>query len=375
MEELRFKKDINYPSDIDLINDVFKTNGFDLFLVGGCVRDAYLGIEPKDWDLATNATPDQVISILGDEKFIIKIMETGKAFGVINAFTKTNEFEIATFRSDGDYSDSRRPDSVTFTTIEGDVLRRDLTCNALFYDLSTKEIVDLVGGIEDIDFNEINTVGNPVDRFNEDRLRILRCIRFTCRFGAELSETVKDALLVDSSIEGISPERIRDEFLKGYKSAKNKSDFLDMLYFYGLLEEIFKGLYIDTLIEPSDDVLATLAVMLKGNSNLKNIMNKLTWKTEEINTILFLQNLIKIEGGIVNLKKRQKAIEIPDETIRQFMAINSQSWADVFINFELAISADELMETRGLQGKELGDEILKLETARFWSARLDFFPL
>src|SRR6478609_2710592 len=117
MEPIRLKTEIKYPSDINLINDVFKTNGFDLFLVGGCVRDAYIGTEPKDWDLATNAKPDEVIAMLDSKDFIIKIMETGKAFGVINAFTKDNEFEIATFRSDGEYSDSRRPDSVTFSTI------------------------------------------------------------------------------------------------------------------------------------------------------------------------------------------------------------------------------------------------------------------
>ena len=373
MEPIRFKTEIKYPSDINLINDVFKTNGFDLFLVGGCVRDAYIGIEPKDWDLATNAKPDEVIGILAGQKFTHNILETGKAFGVINHLTRDNEFEIATFRSDGEYSDSRRPDSVTFSNIEGDVLRRDLTCNALFYDLSTNEIVDLVGGIADIDANIINTVGNPVDRFNEDRLRILRCVRFTCRFGAELSQEVKNALSDDSSIDGISPERIRDEFLKGFKSAKNKTDFLDMLDYYGLFDFIFRDLRVDTLIDTSDDVLATVATMLRGNSNLKTVLNKLTWSTDEIQKIALLQAIPSIEGGIVNLKKRQKAIELSKETILEFMRLNGQTWGEVFTEFELKVSAEFLMRELGLSGKELGEEIHNREMVRFWDSRLDFF--
>lgn len=374
MEPRRLKTEIKYPSDINLINDVFKTNGFELFLVGGCVRDAYIGSTPKDWDLATNATPDEVISILESKDFITNILETGKAFGVINAITKDDEFEIATFRSDGDYSDARRPDSVTFSTIEEDVLRRDLTCNALFYDLSTGEIVDLVGGLEDIDNNIIRTVGNPIDRFNEDRLRILRCIRFVNRFGALLSLDIIKALKEDSSLNGISHERIRDEFLKGFKSAKDKLEYLLMLQQYSLFDYIFPTFRIDLYFDPSDDVIATVARMLKGNREIKSILNKIAWPTDEIHAIQLLHGIINIDGGIVALKKRQKAIEISDSTILEFMRISAEKWGQVFIDFELKVSAEELMKL-GFEGKALGQEINDREMVRFWDARLDFFRL
>lgn len=180
-DEIRLPFKMNIPEDIRKIQKVFKSNGKELFLVGGSVRDALLGKPIKDYDLATEAKPDEVIEMLKNQPFITNIIETGKSFGVINALTDNDEYEIATFRSESGYEDSRRPSNVQFTDIATDVSRRDLTINALFYDLDTNEVVDLVGGIEDLKNGVIRTVGDPSERFKEDPLRILRFVRFLAR--------------------------------------------------------------------------------------------------------------------------------------------------------------------------------------------------
>ncbi len=168
--ESRTKMSIPIPNDIIKIKEIFIKNGHKLFVVGGAVRDALLGKTPKDYDLATDAKPDKVESMMQDAGY--KTLATGKAFGVINVFTDDDEYEIATFRSD--IGSGRRPDSVKFTTIDQDVKRRDLTINALFYDINTGEVVDLVGGVDDLKKGIVRTVGSAEERFGEDRLRILQ---------------------------------------------------------------------------------------------------------------------------------------------------------------------------------------------------------
>jgi hypothetical protein len=176
--EQRIKYDIGIPSDILAIKDVFKKNGYKLYVVGGAVRDALLGKQPKDFDLATDAIPDKVEEIMTKAGF--KTLPTGKVFGVINVFTDQGEYEIATFRSDE--TKGRKPEVKIGATIEFDAARRDLRINALYYDIDNKEIIDLVGGLEDLKNGTIRMVGNPQERFEEDPLRILRFFRFLCRF-------------------------------------------------------------------------------------------------------------------------------------------------------------------------------------------------
>lgn len=170
--------DFNLPQDILQIKDVFQKNNFKIYVVGGAVRDLLLNKEPKDFDLATNAVPDKVEEIMNKAGF--KTLPTGKAFGVINVFTKDNEYEIATFRSDE--TKGRKPEVKIGASIESDAARRDLRINALYYDIDTREIIDLVGGLDDLKNGTIQTVGNPQERFEEDPLRILRFFRFFCRF-------------------------------------------------------------------------------------------------------------------------------------------------------------------------------------------------
>lgn len=170
------------PQSVKDLHKLFAANGKKLYLVGGSVRDFLTGDKPKDFDLATDALPDEVLEILGD-KFRTNLQ--GRAFGVVVVFTKDQPegMEIATFREDvydEKLGKTRNPD-VKFSTIENDVLRRDLRINGLFYDLDKNEIVDLVGGIDDIKNGVISMIGEPDLRIKEDPLRILRAIRMACR--------------------------------------------------------------------------------------------------------------------------------------------------------------------------------------------------
>jgi tRNA nucleotidyltransferase/poly(A) polymerase len=377
--EVRFKLDIDLPQDIITIKDVFKKNGYTLVIVGGAVRDALLKQRIKDFDLATDAIPDKVEEMMAKAGF--KTLPTGKAFGVINVFTSDGEYEIATFRTDryneGDSSDGRRPDSVEFTNIEGDVSRRDLTINALFYDIDTHEVVDLVGGINDIKKGIVRTVGRPEDRFNEDKLRILRAIRFSGRFGSELDPATDAALKKDASLGGISGERIRDEFIKGIKSAKSQKHFLEMLNKYHLFDWVFKGLNLDMNFISRvgdynhDDYIVLLATLLKNNNLdiLKKKLNELKYSVEEIKAITFLIAMLKLDvETAVALKKAEQHAGVSKDQIRNFCGKENMSsqLLDAFEEFRLTVSGPEAMEITGLPaGKELGQAIQQMETKNF----------
>lgn len=369
--EQKIPFDINIPPDIMKIAKVFKANNYSLYVVGGAVRDALLHKVPKDFDLATNAVPDEVEKIMKHAGF--RTLGTGKAFGVINVFTQEGEYEIATFRED--LSGGRRPDAVRFTDIQSDVKRRDLTINALFYDIDTHEIVDLVGGVNDLKNGVVRTVGNPEDRFGEDRLRIMRAIRFAGRFGSNLDPATDAALQRDSSLEGISPERIRDEFLKGIRSAKSVVHFLSILDKYHLFDWIFKGLKVNKDFVEDKDVIIQLACLLKQNNvdkvarDLLALKYSTDIKTGEIPQVSFLLNLLKLNPGTaVTLKKMQANSGVSDQEIATFGKLEGidPHLLQTFISFKLTVSGKELIANQGFtQGKELGQKIQSMELQNF----------
>jgi tRNA nucleotidyltransferase/poly(A) polymerase len=367
--EARIKQDITIPNDIIAIKDVFKKNNFKLYVVGGAVRDAILGKIPKDFDLATDAIPDKVEEIMSDAGF--RTLPTGKSFGVINVFTDDGEYEIATFRSDSSTGDGRRPDSVEFTDIETDVNRRDLTINALFYDIDTHEIVDFVGGVEDLKRGIIRTVGNPIERFNEDRLRILRAIRFAARFGSDVDPEMDIALKKDASLQGISGERIRDEFIKGIVSAKSVSHFLNLLDKYKLFNWIFKGLHVNHEYIDDKDPMIVISTLLKGNSSatLNKQLNNLKYTIDEIRGITFLLNFIELNSiNAVQLKRQQKVSGVSESQIINFARRQKLDLklVNAFIKFKLTVSGDELMKKLNIgPSKELGDAINQEELKNF----------
>ena len=368
-EEKRVKFDVPIPNDIIGMKDVFKKNGHKLYVVGGAVRDALLGKTPKDYDLATDATPDKVELMM--DKAGYRTLPTGKAFGVINVFTDDDEYEIATFRKD--LSGGRRPDAVEFTTIDQDVKRRDLTINALFYDIDTGEVVDLVGGIDDIKGGIVRTVGSPEERFGEDRLRILRALRFAGRFGSNLEPNVDAALKKDSSLEGISKERIRDEFIKGLKTSKSAKYFLGLVDKYNMWGEIFPGLTINKKYIDDKDAIINLATLLKDNdiSNLRGILNKLAYSNDEIKNIQFLVSLNDFEADdIYKYKKDQRGITLTDKQILDYAKHNGLDGKliDALLKFNLSVKGGEAMQRYGLTAKDkskIGQAIKDLESEKF----------
>ena len=238
------------------------------YLVGGCVRDLLLGLNPKDYDVATSATPAQVATLFPDAEFV------GAHFGVIIVHRQGQSVEVATFRSDQDYQDGRRPTSVTYETDPAkDAIRRDFTINALFYDVQETRILDFTGGRADLDARLIRAIGDPRQRFAEDYLRMLRAIRFAARFRYEIETATLDAIRqLHAEIKGISAERIRDELNRilteggarhGFELL-NETQLLDVL-----LPEVkaMQGVEQPPQFHPEGDVWTHTLMMLEGLRN------------------------------------------------------------------------------------------------------------
>ncbi|HTD48533.1 MAG TPA: CCA tRNA nucleotidyltransferase [bacterium] len=183
--------------------------GFETYLAGGCVRDRLLGREPADYDIATAAAPGEVQALFP------RTVEVGAAFGVIRVLADDGEYEVATFRTEGPYLDGRHPTSVRFATAKEDVARRDFTINGLLYDPETGQIIDDVGGRDDLAARRIRTIGDPETRFAEDRLRMLRAVRLAAELGFEIDpDTAAAARRLARRLVEVSPERIRDEIVR-----------------------------------------------------------------------------------------------------------------------------------------------------------------
>ncbi len=191
------------------ICDKLRKAGYRALLAGGCVRDMILEVEPRDYDIATSARPDEVARLFP------KCIGVGAEFGVQIVALREGAFEVATFRKDGPYSDGRHPDGVEFVDEIEDAKRRDFTINALFYDPESDEVIDYIGGRDDIARRCLRTVGDPRRRFSEDYLRLLRAVRFAARLDYEIAPETFDALReMAPNIVKTSAERIRDELLK-----------------------------------------------------------------------------------------------------------------------------------------------------------------
>ena len=204
--------------------------GFTAFWAGGCVRDLLRGTPPKDYDIATNATPDRVIALFP------RAVAVGKAFGVVCVPEGENVFEVATFRKDHAYQDGRHPESVTFSDPETDAQRRDFTINAMFYDPVAAQLHDFVNGQADLAAHLVRCVGNPADRFREDRLRMLRAIRFATTLDFVLETSTREAIRTLAEAVGeISAERIRDEISRILLESVRPGNALRLLADLGLL--------------------------------------------------------------------------------------------------------------------------------------------
>ncbi len=230
------------PKEITEIAEKLKKGGFEAYLVGGCVRDLLLGLKPKDWDFATNALPEEIMKIFSNSFY----ENDYGTVGVVNDNVSDETLkvvEITPYREESEYTDFRRPDKVSFgTTLEKDLERRDFTINAMAFDPTKGQLIDIHKGQKDIKDKIVRAVGSPVDRFSEDGLRILRAIRISSELGLSIEKETEKAIISSASfIRNISKERIRDEFSRIIDS-KNPVGGLILCQNLGVLKEFLPEL-------------------------------------------------------------------------------------------------------------------------------------
>lgn len=279
--------DIN--SNAKYIINRLQEHGFEAFVVGGCVRDLLMGKTPKDWDLTTNAKPNDVIRIFD------RTIPTGLEHGTVTVLIDGETFEVTTFRIDGEYKDMRRPESVSFSNnIIDDLSRRDFTVNAMAYN-DEHGLIDEFGGVEDISKGVIRCVGEAEKRFEEDALRIMRAIRFSAKLGYRIESTTYEAMKIKSeNLKEISIERVNSELEEIFEKDITKLDILNKLglceYFFDKvfsLEELVKALKVN-----SNNAKRAFLYMSDETIKLKKIMKKLRYSNKDVDEATKIHILI-----------------------------------------------------------------------------------
>jgi poly(A) polymerase len=308
--------------------------GYTAYLAGGCVRDHLLGLEAKDYDVATSAKPEEV------QRLFPRVTNlTGKSFGVLRVLVGEESFEVATFRQDGLYKDGRHPESVRFATAEEDAQRRDFTINGLFFDPVADRLIDYVGGEADLHAKVLRAIGNPADRFAEDQLRLLRAIRFATRLNFKIEPKTWEAIrAAAASIRTISAERIRDELNKIFTARKPERG-LDLLDQSGLLAEVLPdvaamhGVEQPPQFHPEGDVYEHVRLMLTKIQEpnldlalgvlLHDVGKKPTSKTDENGRIRFNEHesvgAVMAEKIMTEMRYDNKSIETVKELVQHHM--------------------------------------------------------
>ena len=277
------------PETVELIIEILGRAGFPAYAVGGCVRDTILGREPNDWDITTSARPEDV------KRCFRRTVDTGIAHGTVTVMIRKKGYEVTTFRIDGQYGDMRHPDNVVFTSdLREDLLRRDFTINAMAYN-HRSGLQDPFGGQQDLRDRVVRAVGNPVERFTEDALRVLRCVRFAAQLGFTIDPATYDAAKqLSKNLAKISAERIREELLKILVSGH--PDYTAKLHEIGAMPFILPS-YGDGREEterllpllPADKVLRLAAFLRKsGEAAAKDFFSRLKFDNDTRDRVLHL---------------------------------------------------------------------------------------
>jgi len=342
-------------SAIAIIREL-RQQGHEAYLVGGCVRDMVIGLKPEDYDIATSARPEEIVKIFHRTESI------GAQFGVILVIHRGRPFEVATFRSDEAYVDGRRPTGVVFTNAKQDVLRRDFTINGLLYDPSTEEVIDYVNGQADIKAKLVRAIGDPHARFEEDKLRILRAVRFGARLGYEIEdETWKAVCAMAPNIHQVSSERVRDELSRILTEGQAARGFR-MLDVSGLREEILPELEWTGHIERSLELLErgvepdfAMGVLLHETpvQSVESIVQRLKFSRAEMHHITAL---------VENLPQFSKARQMSVASLKRFFRLN---------RFDEHIALARIH--REAEGLDLSDVNYVLGKRGEWTER-DIFP-
>lgn len=297
---------ITMPGNVRFILDMLHRAGHEAYIVGGCVRDSVMGREPHDWDICTSAKPEQVIEIFNH----FKVIPTGLKHGTVTIVKNDKQYEITTYRIDGEYDDARHPKNVTFTTsLKEDLSRRDFTINAMAYN-DQEGIVDIFGGIEDISNKTIRCVGDAEERFSEDALRIMRAMRFAIRYGFDIEEQTFAAMLHKTKLlSKISAERINSELTQ---IIMGESSVVAMMlcragsiftYLFPQLKEV-AGSYVNNIMhsEPIKEVRLALLFDLP-EEKLKETLFSLRYDNDTISNVLHIKTYG--QAAIDDLKKNE----------------------------------------------------------------------
>ena len=367
------------PQDVLDIAMAYTVAGKEIYVVGGAVRDFRKGLEPKDYDLVTNALPEESKQIL---KGFRVSDEQGKNFGVLRVYTESEPegYEIASFRRDiakgrDTKGEDQKVEMGPDVTIEDDVMRRDLTMNALFYDIAKKEIVDLVGGMDDISGNQIRAVGDASQRFVEDRLRIMRVFRFAARTNGIIEEKTADAIRKDNrlrdvgSTDDVSQERIWEEMMKAWKQAKDYTQYLSYFKEFDMWSQVFPGVKVSDPVN-SADFSVVIASLLRDNPSDyldKKLVQDFRIDTSLAKKIVFLVSLRDFDAEkVLDYWKKRQSSGISDQTILEWLTKTAVERQDVikFVDWKPSVKSEELIN-KGFAGKALGEEIRRLEVENF----------
>ncbi len=332
---------------LSYISEPFIKNNYEIYLVGGIVRDIILGknIDTVEYDLATNARPNEV------KRLFRHVIPTGIKHGTVTVLKDKINYEVTTFRADGNYSDGRHPDNILFSdTIEDDLKRRDFTINAFAFNLKTKKLIDMFNGLGDLQNKIIRTIGRPDDRFQEDGLRLMRAIRFASVLGFIIEENTYRAVIKNNyMIKKVSMERIRDEFIKIIKSEKpsigiellRKTEILryilpELLICYGVKQnkfhkyDVYHHILYSVDASPSDNLAVRLAALFhdiskpftKDRSFTDDKNKESTFYNHEIIGSIVAKKIMK------RFKFSNELINRVEKLVRNHMFYYTEEWSD-----------------------------------------------
>lgn len=257
-KHIKFNKKYIDKDALNVVKTIHKA-GYEAYFVGGCVRDLLLGLEPKDFDIATSARPEQIIKLFSRSRLI------GRRFLIVHVVFSARKFiEVATFRS-GKVTTDKSGTVVrdnSYGSIEDDVFRRDFNINALYYDVINSKVIDYVGGLDDLSEREIHMIGKPSERFQQDPVRMIRAVRFEVKLKASLSEDILKAIRIQANLlENVSPARLYEECIKLFHNERSL-DVFDNLEKYGLMPHLFNQTKKTEFIEKA---LLNTSIRIKNN--------------------------------------------------------------------------------------------------------------
>ena len=356
------------PSNVTEVLKTLEANGFEGYIVGGCVRDILLGKTPNDWDITTSALPEHVIELFP------RTVDIGKLHGTIGViFGKDEIIEVTTYRIDGEYIDNRRPETVTFTpNLSDDLARRDFTINSLAYN-EISGIIDLFDGINDLSNKTIRCVGNANKRFQEDALRMLRAIRFAAKLGFTIENDTYNAIINNAElIQNISVERIRIEFDKILLS-----DNPQMLV--NIVDTRLYEFFFPNLGETDSDTLAILRKLPKNlnirlaslGESILELLIKLKYDNETKNAgkTLVKYHDLQIEPTKISVKRAIQ--KVGEEYFLDLLQLkNANDLREIYFEIkknreplstsELAIDGQDLIQLGIKEGKQIGESLKHL---------------